>query len=149
MRKQKPEHPSSVRDLRNVHYSGSGRKKRKDAKGEMSTERSPRIMQVLESTKLSRLKGQQKHNPWRQHQSMAYAPLTEQCCWGKCPGLVASIAAGWKRPRIRQTTRYREECTASLGKHLFLCFSNFKGDKCSCHVKYHNNKHKNETKEDD
>ena len=37
MQKQKPEHPSPVRDLRNVHDSGSGRKKRKDVKGEMST----------------------------------------------------------------------------------------------------------------
>ena len=56
MRKQKPEHPSPVRDLRNVHDSGCGRKKRKDLKGAVSTERSAPLMQIWDSTKLSRLK---------------------------------------------------------------------------------------------
>ena len=62
MRKLKPEHPLPVRDLRNVCDSGSGRKKRKNTKDAVSAARSPPIMQVPESTKLSRLKGQQKVN---------------------------------------------------------------------------------------
>ena len=94
MRKQKPEHPAPARDLRNVHDSGCGRKKRKHAKGAVSAERSPPIMQVLDSMKLSRLKSQQKHNPWRQHQSISSVPMRGRCCWGQCPGIAASIAAG-------------------------------------------------------
>ena len=57
-RKQKPEYPSSVRDLRNAHDSGSRRKKKKDAKGDVCAERSPSIMPVLPLTKLCKLKGQ-------------------------------------------------------------------------------------------
>ena len=60
MRKQKPEHLLPIRDLRNVYDSGCGcgSKKRKDAKGEVSAERSPPIIQVIESTGLFKLKGQ-------------------------------------------------------------------------------------------
>ena len=54
MRKQKPEYPLSVRDLRDTHDSGCGGKKRKDANSEVSAERSPLIMQVLESTTISK-----------------------------------------------------------------------------------------------
>ena len=147
MRKQVPEHASPVKDLRNVHDSECGRKERKNTKGAVSAERSPPIMQVLDSTKQSKLKGQQKHNPWRQHQSMSCAPLTGRCCWGKLPGIAASIAAGWKTAWRRVTTRYCKECTVSLGKYVFLCSTKFKGDNFSCHVKYHSNKHKNEMNE--
>ena len=145
MRKQAPEHPSPVRDLRNVHDSGSRRKKRKDAKGEVSAERSPPIMQVLDSTKLSKLKGRQKHNPWRQHQSLS-ASVSGRCQWPKCPGFIAAKERNWKRARRRMTPRYCEECTAHYGKYIFLCNTIFKGDKVMCHVKYHNDKHKQDAK---
>ena len=53
MRKQSPEHPSPVRDLRNVHESRFGRKKRKDTKGVVCTDsRLALYRQILGSTKL-------------------------------------------------------------------------------------------------
>ena len=111
-RKQAPEHPSPPRDLMNVHDSGCGRKKRKDTKGAVSAERLPPIMQVLESTKLPKLKSQQKHNPLRQHQSLS-ASVSGRCQWPKCPGFIAAQERNWKRtcrkktgvPRIRKINK--------------------------------------------
>ena len=52
-RNQAPEHPASVRDLRDVHDSGYGRKKRKDANGVVHTrQRSASIMQIVRNTKV-------------------------------------------------------------------------------------------------
>ena len=72
-------------------HSECGRKKRKDAKGEVSAMRSPPIMQVLDSTKLSKLKGQQKHTPWRQHQSILCAPTRGRCQWGNVQVLLHQL----------------------------------------------------------
>ena len=147
MRKQVPEHPLPVRDLRNVHDSGGGRNKRKDAKGAVSAERSPPIMTVLNSTKLCKLKGQHLANPWHKRQSMSRASTIGRCNWAKCPGLIAAKANNWEMACRRMTARYRLECcTASLGKYVFLCNTIFKGDRVMCHIKYHNNKHKNAKK---
>ena len=58
MRKQRPEHPSAVRCMKNVHDTGYGRKKRADAKGFVAVGRTA----VKGSTKMSTLRNQQKAN---------------------------------------------------------------------------------------
>jgi len=63
MRKQRPDHPSPLRCMRNVDDTGYGRKKQTDAKGVVCVGRT--IAKV--STKLSKLRHRQKANPWRTH----------------------------------------------------------------------------------
>ena len=70
MRTRAPEHPSPVRDLRNVHDTGCGKRKRSDAKGvtTRSKARAPPVEDV--SSMLYKLRNQQKKHPWRKHQSV-------------------------------------------------------------------------------
>ena len=67
-RKQAPEYLPPVKDLRNIHDSGYGWKKRKYGKGIVCTDRSAHN---VVSTKLSRLRSQQKAHPWCKHRSIS------------------------------------------------------------------------------
>ena len=94
-RKQKPEHLSPVRDLRNIHDRGCRTKKRKCTKGAVSAERSFPSIPVLHLTKLSKLKSRQEKNQWHKHQFMSCASTSGRCYWGKCPDFIATQAKGW------------------------------------------------------
>ena len=138
MRKQMPEHPSPVRDLRNIYDSGFGRKKRKDG---MHWEIS-QIRLIVRSTKLSqKLRNQQKKNSWHIHQSISSTPKRGRRQWGKCTDLDASKAKWWTWSHPKVMPMYCDECTECLGQYVFLC-NNSLGDKnILCHIKYHNQYH--------
>ena len=73
-RKQAPDHPSSARQS-GILVSEYGREKRKNRKSVIFTsERSDLIRKVVTSTKISRLRNQQKAHPWRIHQSVSSNP---------------------------------------------------------------------------
>ena len=69
MRTNALEHPLPVRDLRNVHDIGCGKRKRSDAKGiTTTTPKAPPVEDV--SSILHKLWNQQNKTPWRKHQSV-------------------------------------------------------------------------------
>ena len=139
MWRQTAEHPSPIRDTHNVHGSGCGRRKRKDAKGDVCVERTAPTTAFC---KLYWLKAQQKEtNAWRRYQSLHYKERS-QCQWKMCPGIVISRAKGVKRPRPRSTHMYCEECIIHKGHRVMVCNNAYaKGKNTLCHVKYHNHFH--------
>ena len=91
--------------------------------------------------KLYKLRNQQNANQWRKHQSL-YHKKRGQCCWEKCPGIAKSIPEVVKRGWVSTSAMYCEECSARLGKTIYLCNSNMKeGGRSYCHTKYHNKYH--------
>ena len=132
MRKQRPEHPSAVRCMKNVHDTGYGRKKRADAKGFVAVGRTA----VKASTKLSTLRNQQKANPWRTHQSVAHTTRRGRCGYAQCRGNVVGPNG---RQRRRMTSMHCEECTAEDGVNIkYFCNSMNTGGVRACHMKHHN-----------
>ena len=79
------------------------------------------------------LKNQQRRSPWRVHQSEAVKKYG-RCCWEDCPGKKLSKA---KYPRSSDTHMRCEECSAYLGKDVFLCNGFVKGEPVNCHRHYH------------
>ncbi len=86
------------------------------------------------------LKNQQRQLPWRFHQSEAVAKYG-RCCWDDCPGKQLSTA---KRPRSSDTHMCCEECSAYLGKNMFLCIGFVKDTPVNCHRHYRMNHHNKE-----
>ena len=68
MRTQAPDHPSPVRDMRNVHDTGCGKRKRLDAKGVTTRSKARAAPVEYVSSKLYKLRNQQKKHPLRKHQ---------------------------------------------------------------------------------
>ena len=134
MRKRAPSHPSPVRDMTSVYDTGCGKRKRFDAKGitTMSMTRAPPVEVV--SSKLYKLKNQQKANTWRIHQSVQHKELG-RCKWDKCP---AKKIPDPKRGRPKATYMHCKECTAVLRKVMYLCNNKIGGDIAFCHIKHHN-----------
>ena len=60
---------------------------------------------------------------------------------GKCPGIAQSIVDDAKRGRASTTAMYCEECSAQLGKTIYLCNINNHGGRSVCHIKHHNQFH--------
>ena len=139
MRKQVPEHLSAVRELRSIHDSGYRRKKWKDATDVVSSLMERERHNETTTTRLYRLRNQQKASTWRRHQSITSSTKKrEQCQFEKCPGIAISKEKGVKRPRPRVANIYCEEYTAVSGKHKFLCNNKLKDGYVLCHIKYHN-----------
>ncbi len=57
-----------------------------------------------------------------------------KCCWEDCPGEKLSKA---KYPRSSNTYMRCKECSAYLGKDVFLCNGFVKGELVNCHRHYH------------
>ena len=69
------------------------------------------------------LKNQQQQLPWRVHQSKE-----------NCTGEKLSKA---KHPRSSDTHMHCKECSAYLGKDMFLCNGFVKGEPLNCYRHYH------------
>ena len=132
MRKQRAEHPSWNRDMGKLFGWITGRKIRSDAKGMMTVSSAmPRGETFANNHAL--LKNQQRKSTWRVHQS---EPVENygKCYWDDCPGKKSTTA---KRPESNKTHMRCEECSACLGKNVFLCNGFVKGGPVSCHRQYH------------
>ena len=79
------------------------------------------------------LKNQQRKSPWCMHQSKVVAKKGK-CRWDNCPGKLASKA---KYPRVSDTHMHCKECSARLGKDIYLCNSYVKRAPVNCHRHYH------------
>ncbi len=138
MRKLRAEHPSWTRDMSKLFGWKTGRKVRADAMRMMTVASvMPQVQALMDNYAL--LKNQQCRSPWRVHQSEAVA-LYGKCCWEDCPGKKLSTA---KRPRSSDTLMRCKECSAYLGKDVFLCNGFVKGKPVNCHRHYriyHHNK---------
>ena len=64
IRRRAQDHPSPVRDMACVYDTGCGKRKRSNTKGVTTTATGSLPVELL-STKLYKLKNQQKANPWR------------------------------------------------------------------------------------
>ena len=142
MRVRASEHPSPIRDMTCIYNTESGKRKRFDAKGVLTT--TTRAPPVRMANKLYTLRNHQYANPWRQHQSVRIEERG-RCCWEKCPGILMGIASGVKRGRPKQTHMNCEECSAKQAATVFLCNdrigkSEGKGT-ALCHIKYHSKYH--------
>jgi hypothetical protein len=87
------------------------------------------------------LKNQQRRLPWRVHQSEAVMKQGK-CCWDNCPGKKSMTV---KRPRGSNTHMRCKECSAYLGKDIFLCNGVVNGAPVNCHRHYHIYHHNNES----
>ena len=117
--------PISCGECRCVHDTGSGKRKRSDAKGVIT--RTARAPPVRKANKLYILRNQQKTNAWRCHQSL-HNKVRGRCSWDKCPAILTSKAS-----RTKLTNMYCEECMARKGKVVYLC-----NGQALCHLKFHN-----------
>jgi hypothetical protein len=132
MRKLRAEHPSWTQDLGKLFGWVTGRKVRFDAKGMMTV--MPACLPVEVATdNYALLKNQQHKSPWHMHQSEAVAKKG-RCGWDDCRGKLASKA---KRSRGGDTHLRCEECSAHLGKDVYLCNGYVKGAPVNCHRQYH------------
>jgi hypothetical protein len=133
MRVREAGHPLYTRDMTNVFDLGTGQAVRSDAKGVMADKHErPQVLK-----RLAILQKQQKKAHWRMHQSVA-GKEKGRCCWKNCEGLKASKAACPRRP---ETHMRCEECSALLGKNIFLCNGYKAGKVYSCHLQYHSKYH--------
>ena len=130
MRQRAAEHPSAVRCMRNVHDTGYGKKKRTDAKGVVSVGRVP----AKGTSSISKLRNQQKANPWRTHMSVAHTTRRGRCAYTLCKG---NPVGPNKRQRRRMTSMHCEECTAEHGSFKYFCNGTNNGIQRECHTKYH------------
>jgi hypothetical protein len=132
MRKLRAEHPSWTWVMSKLFGWKTGRKVRSDTMGMMTVASvMPQVQAPTDNYAL--LKNQQRRSPWHVHQSDAVA-LYGKCCWEDCPGKKLSTA---KRPRSSDTHMRCEECSAYLGKDVFLCNGFVKGKPVNCHRHYH------------
>jgi hypothetical protein len=132
MRKLRAEHPSWTRDLGKLFGWVTGRKVRSNAKGMMTVMPACLPVEVAMDNYVL-LKNQQRKSPWSMHQSEAVAKQGK-CGWDDCPGKLASKA---KYPRNSDTHMRCEECSARLGKDVYLCNGYVKGAPVNCHRHYH------------
>ena len=139
MRKQVPEHPAYERDLTNVFDWGTGRKIRSDTQGHMSqgVARGNSSYVLAPHQRERDLKAKQKKQQWRIHQSVA-GGKSGYCKWIGCPGLKQCKA---KQKRSYRTYMRCEECTAQLGKEMFLCNDVKSGTAVNCHFAHHKKYH--------
>ncbi len=139
MQKLRAEHPSWTRDMSKLFGWKTGRKVCLDAMGMMTVALvMPQVQVPTDNYAL--LKNQQRRSPWRVHQSKAVAQYGK-CCWEDCPGKKLSMA---KRPRSSDTHMRCKECSAYLGKDVFLCNGFVKSKPVNCHRPYHIYHHNNE-----
>jgi hypothetical protein len=132
MRKLRAEHPSWTWDMSKLFGWKTGRKVCLDAMGMMTVASvMPQVQALTDNYAL--LKNQHNRSPWRVHQSEAVAQYGK-CCWEDCPGKKLSTA---KRPRSSDTHMRCKECSAYLGKDVFLCNGFVKGKPVNCHWHYH------------
>ena len=89
------------------------------------------------SSKLYKLRNQQKANPWRTHQSIQHKEVG-RCRWNKCP---ANKIPGPKRDCLKATYIHCEECTAVSGEVMYLCNNKIRGEATFCHIKHPNKFH--------
>ena len=131
-RKLRAEHPSWMQGMLKLFGWITGRKVCSDAKG-MMTVQSVMPREETPADNYVQLKNQQRQSPWRVHQSKAVKKYGK-CCWEDCPGKKLSKA---KYPRSSDTHMRCEECSAYLGKDVFLCNGFVKGEPVNCHRHYH------------
>ncbi len=79
------------------------------------------------------MKNQQRRSPWCVHQSKAVAQYGKYY-WEDCSGKKLNTA---KHPRSSNMHLHCKECSAYLGKDVFLCNSFVKGNPVDCHQHYH------------
>jgi hypothetical protein len=139
MRKLRAEHPSWTQDLGKLFGWMTGRKVWSDAKGMMTVMPvCPPVEAPMDNYAL--LKNQQRKSPWRIRQSKAVAKKG-RCGWEDCPGKLASKGI---HPRSSDTHMRCEECSARLGKDMYLCNGFIKGAPVNCHRHYHIYNHNKE-----
>ena len=117
----------------------TGRKVRLNAKG-MMTVQSVMPREETPTDNYALLKNQHRQSPWRVHQSKAVEKYA-RCCWEDCPWKRLSKA---KYPRSSDMHMRCEECSAYLGKDVFLCNGFVKGVPVNCHRHYHMYHHNKE-----
>ena len=132
MRKQKAEHLSWTQDMRKLFRRIIDQKVCLDAKRTMMVSSVMPPVQAL-ADNYAMLKNQQQRLPWRVHQSKAVMK-TRKCCWDNCRGETASAA---KRLCSNDTHMHCGECSAYLGKDIFLCNSFVMGVPANCHWHYY------------
>ena len=94
------------------------------------------------SSQLYKLRNRQRKQSRRKHQSVhKRGKKRGRCKWEKCPDIAQLIAEGAKRGQASTTVMHCEECSAQLGKTIYLCNSNNNGGRSICHIKYHNKFH--------
>ncbi len=131
MRQQQPEHPPAIRDLRLMWDTGSGRKLCTDAEGDVAGHGRVRDASHVFSHQHYLKK---KCNPWRVHQSVKVCKRGK-CAFKGCPNISKSKG---KRKRSYDTHHKCEQCSAALGKDVFLCNDVKKdGTDVRCHMRYH------------
>ncbi|KAL7525349.1 hypothetical protein ACHAXR_000966, partial [Thalassiosira sp. AJA248-18] len=140
MRSQHPEHPNHSQNLANVFDYGTGRKIRTDAKGTVAQGSRGAAAIAAPQQRFRELRNKQKKAVWRMHQSMAYEK-EGKCNWENCPGKAKEGGESRKRKRSYSTYMRCEECSARLGKNIFLCNNVKKGVPVLCHLAYHNKYH--------
>ncbi len=132
MWKLRAEHPSWTRDMSRLFGWKTGWKVCSDAMGMMMVASvMPQVQAPMDNYAL--LKNQQPRSPWGNHQSKAVAQYGK-CCWEDCPGKKLSTA---KCPRNSDMHMSCKECSAYLGKDVFLCNSFVKGAPVNCYQHYH------------
>jgi hypothetical protein len=121
--------------LTTLHASlgNTGRKVHSDAKGMMTVQLVMPLEELPTDDTYALLKNQQRQLPWRIHQSEAVEKYA-RCCWEDCSGKWLGTA---KYPRSSQTHMRCKECSAYLGKDVFLCNGFVKGAPVNCHRHYH------------
>ena len=121
--------------LTTLHASlgNTGRKVHLDAKGMMAVQLVMPLEELPTDDTYALLKNQQRQLPWRIHQSKAVEKYA-RCFWEDCPGKWLGTA---KYPRSSQTHMRCKECSAYLGKDVFLCNGFVKGAPVNCHRHYH------------
>jgi hypothetical protein len=132
MRKLRAEHPSWTRDMSKLFWWKTGQKVCSDAMGMMTVASVvPQVQALTDNYVL--LKNQQRRSPWCIHQNKAVVQYGK-CCWEDCPGKKLSTA---KCPCSSNMHMRCEECSAYLGKDVFLCNGFVKGKLVNCHRHYH------------
>ena len=144
MRKQSAEHASFTKNISTAFGTTGGRKTRSDTKSFRASVRCPNEARRPVS-RVDTLRKKQRKSPWRTHQSTSHAKKG-RCSFAKCPSKQWSTAK--KRKRNRETYMICEECSARLGKPIYLCNDTVNVDKRTgagtqvlCHLAYHNMMH--------
>jgi hypothetical protein len=132
MQKLRAEHPSWTWDMSKLFGWITGWKVHLNAKG-MMTVQSVMPQEATPTDNYALLNNQQQQLPWCVHQSEAVKKYG-RCCWEDCPGKKLSKA---KYPGSSDTHMCCKECSAYLGKDVFLCNRFVKGEPANCHQHYH------------
>ena len=132
MRKYRAEHPVWLRPMSSVFSWIVGRKIRKDAQGVITGKGTvkPKVTKALWN-----LRNKQKKSPWRTHQSVA-GEKQGWCCYENCPSIKNSATG-----RPYKTFMRCEECSAEIGKEIYLCNNTKSGEPVLCHIAHHSRYH--------